>query len=147
MAGDESQESRESAKSQEDPEYQEGEERVVSAWRDLLAQHANLVSELDRALQPHGLGTSDFEVLDRLVDAGNSMRVHQLAEAVHLSQSALSRLVSRLDRQGLLSRAMCADDRRGVFVWLTEAGRLRHAAARPAQRAVLAVHLGSDQVP
>lgn len=119
------------------------DDEVVSAWHDLLALHAHLTFDLDRALQPHGLGTSDFEVLDRLVAAGDRIRMHQLAEAVHLSQSALSRLVSRLEREGLLSRTMCADDRRGIFVWLTDAGRLRHAAALPGQRAVLAAYLGA----
>lgn len=118
-------------------------ERVVLAWRDLLARHATLSSQLERVLHEHQLGVSDFEVLDRLADAGDCMRMHHLAQAVHLSQSALSRLVSRLERHGLLSRTLCADDRRGIFVWLTEAGRLRHATAMPAQRAVLAAHLGA----
>ncbi len=116
---------------------------VVIAWRDLQARHATVAWELDRVLHEHRLGMSDFEVLDRLADAGDRMRMHHLAEAVHLSQSALSRLVSRLEREGLLNRTMCADDRRGIFVWLTEAGRRKHAAALPAQRAVLAAHLGT----
>jgi DNA-binding MarR family transcriptional regulator len=123
----------------------ESAERVVTAWRDLLARHATLSCELDRVLHEHGLGMSDFEVLDRLADAGDCLRMHHLAEAVHLSQSALSRLVSRLEKDGLLSRTMCADDRRGIFVWLSDLGRQRHAAARPAQRAVLAAHLGGGR--
>jgi DNA-binding MarR family transcriptional regulator len=118
------------------------EMEVVSAWRDLLARHAALTCELDRALHEHGLGMSDFEVLDRLADAdGGGLRMHHLAEAVHLSQSALSRLVSRLERDGLVTRTMCADDRRCLYVWLTELGRRRHGVARPVQRAVLASHL------
>jgi DNA-binding transcriptional LysR family regulator len=70
------------------------------------------------------------------------MRMHHLAEEVHLSQSALSRLVSRLERDGLLSRSMCEDDRRGIFVTLTDLGRQRHTAALPAQREVLTTHIG-----
>ncbi len=120
-----------------------GDQQVVSAWRDLLARHAALACDLDRVLHEHGLGMSDFEVLDRLADAGDCLRMHHLAEAVHLSQSALSRLVSRLERDGLVSRSMCADDRRGIFVALTDLGRRRHAAALPAQREVLAANLGS----
>jgi DNA-binding MarR family transcriptional regulator len=119
-----------------------GDQQVVSAWRDLLARHAALACDLDRVLHEHGLGMSDFEVLDRLADAGDCLRMHHLAEAVHLSQSALSRLVSRLERDGLVSRSMCADDRRGIFVTLTDLGRRRHAAALPAQREVLAAKLG-----
>jgi len=68
-------------------------------------------------------------------------RMQDLAEAVHLSQSALSRVVARLEADGLVVRAMCAEDRRGIFACLTDAGRERHAAARPAHRAVLAAAL------
>jgi len=123
------------------------EQQVVSAWRELLARHATLACELDRVLHEHGLGMSDFEVLDRLADAGDCVRMHTLAQAVHLSQSALSRLVSRLERDGLVTRTICDDDRRGIFVWLTDQGRARHAAAKPAQRAVLAAHLTLSSAP
>jgi DNA-binding MarR family transcriptional regulator len=118
------------------------EQELTSAWRELLARHAAVSCELERALHDHGLGVSDFEVLDRLADHGdNAYRMHDLAEAVHLSQSALSRLVSRLERDGLVLRTMCSDDRRCIYVELTDLGRQRHAAARPVQRAVLAARL------
>jgi DNA-binding MarR family transcriptional regulator len=61
-----------------------------------------------------------------------------LGEEVHLSQSALSRAVDRLEREGLVERTTCATDRRGVYVRITEAGRERWAQACPTQRAVLA---------
>ncbi|MBX6354568.1 MAG: MarR family transcriptional regulator [Micromonosporaceae bacterium] len=125
----------------------EAEQQAVSAWRDLLARHATVACELDRVLHEHGLGMSDFEVLDRLVDAGGCVRMHDLAQAVHLSQSALSRLVSRLERDGLVTRTICDVDRRGIVVWLTDLGRQRHAAARPVQRAVLAAHLTGPAAP
>lgn len=120
-------------------------DQVVEAWRELLARHATLSCDLDRVLHEHGLGVSDFEVLDRLADAEDgSLRMLHLGEEVHLSQSALSRLVSRLERDGLVTRTMCTDDRRCISVRLTELGRTRHAAAQPAQRAVLATHLAKS---
>jgi DNA-binding MarR family transcriptional regulator len=120
----------------------DSERELILAWRELLACHAAVSCELERALHDHGLGVSDFEVLDRLVDTEDgSHRMQELADAVHLSQSALSRLVSRLERDGLVARTMCADDRRCIYVALTELGRRRHAAARPIQRAVLAARL------
>ncbi|MFG2331598.1 MarR family winged helix-turn-helix transcriptional regulator [Streptomyces sp. NPDC048604] len=118
-------------------------ERVlVQEWRDVLALHARTTCELDRALQPFGIGASDFEVLDVLAevepaDGGDACRVQELASHIHLSQSALSRLVARLEKGGLVVRGMCGEDRRGVKVALTDAGRQRHAEARPLQRAVL----------
>jgi hypothetical protein len=65
-------------------------------------------------------------------------RAQDLADAVHLSQSALSRLVDRLARHGLVERCGCEGDRRGVYVVLTEAGQQRHAEAVPTHRGVLA---------
>ncbi|MFC8596390.1 MarR family winged helix-turn-helix transcriptional regulator [Streptomyces atroolivaceus] len=118
------------------------EQALVGEWREMLALHARTLGELDRALGGHGLGASDFEVLDVLADAAAEggaacLRVQEIASRVHLSQSALSRLVARLERDGLVRRAMCSEDRRGVRVELTDAGRVRHTEARPLQRAVL----------
>jgi len=113
---------------------------LVTAWRQLANRYAAISCTLERELQErHGIGMSEFEVIDRLVGAPETkLRMQELAEVVHLSQSALSRAVARLERDGLVCRALCEQDRRGVFVALTEAGRERHAAARPTQRAVLA---------
>lgn len=122
---------------------------VVSTWRELSARHAAIVSDLERELQErHGLGVSEFEVLDRLVEgvclsADGKFRVQELAAGVPLSQSALSRLIARLEKAGLVLRSMCADDRRGVFVTLTDAGRIRHSEALPTQRRVLRDHLAA----
>jgi DNA-binding MarR family transcriptional regulator len=102
------------------------------------------VCEIDRVLHPHGLGASDFEVLDILASgspgagAGGEWRVQCLAGRVHLSQSALSRLVARLEKDGLVERQVCAEDRRGVRVCLTRKGRDLHTEVLPLHRAVLA---------
>ncbi|MFE3323766.1 MarR family winged helix-turn-helix transcriptional regulator [Streptomyces sp. NPDC059176] len=118
------------------------ERALVEEWRDVLALHARTMCELDRALHQHGLGASDFEVLDVLAEGkpeggGSSCRVQELASRVHLSQSALSRLVARLEKDGLVTRGMCSEDRRGVRVELTALGRERHAEVQPLQREVL----------
>jgi DNA-binding MarR family transcriptional regulator len=117
---------------------------VVGEWRDLLAKHAAAWGALEHELgAKHDLGPSDFEVLDYMVEhGGEKLRVQELADGAHLSQSAVSRLVARLERSGLVFRAMCDVDRRGVFVCITEEGRARHAAAAPTHRAVLASVLG-----
>lgn len=124
------------------------DESLVSEWHDLLARHAATCCALERELQQHhGIGVSEFEALERLVQGGkNQYRAQELTEAVHLSQSAASRVVARLEREGLVTRAMCAGDRRGIFVALTKSGRERYAAAQPTQRAVLAKMLRGDGV-
>jgi DNA-binding MarR family transcriptional regulator len=121
----------------------EGVPGIVSAWRALAARHAAVSAALERELgERHGLGVTEFEVLERLAeDEEHQFRVQELAEAVHLSQSALSRLIGRLEQHGLVERSLCDLDRRGIYVCLTEAGRRRHAEALPTQRAVLAATL------
>ncbi|MFD5268068.1 MarR family winged helix-turn-helix transcriptional regulator [Streptomyces sp. NPDC058335] len=111
-------------------------------WRDILSVHARTTCEIDRVLHPHGLGASDFEVLDILATEaprpGDQCRVQNLAGRVHLSQSALSRLIGRLEKDGLVERSVCMEDRRGVWVALTPKGRDLHDEVLPIQREVLA---------
>ncbi|WP_405875835.1 MULTISPECIES: MarR family winged helix-turn-helix transcriptional regulator [unclassified Streptomyces] len=120
--------------------------RLEEKWRDILSLHARTMCEIDRALHPHGLGASDFEVLDILASEaprdGDHCRVQNLVGRVHLSQSALSRLIGRLEKDGLVERSVCIEDRRGVWVALTAKGRDLHAEALPLQREVLVRLLG-----
>ncbi|MFC0625965.1 MarR family winged helix-turn-helix transcriptional regulator [Kribbella deserti] len=115
----------------------------VREWRELLARHADMSCVLERELQAaHQLGMSEFEVLERLAEIPeHSGKVQKLAGAVHLSQSALSRVISRLEIAGLVERKICPEDRRAVNVLITEAGLQRHAEAQPTQRRVLAERL------
>ena len=111
----------------------------MGEWRELLERHAAVSCALERALdEQHQIGLSEFETLDRLVDANSGKyRMSDLAGDIHLSQSALSRAVARLERDGLVERNMCTDDRRAMFVCLTEKGRRIHKEALPTHRAVL----------
>jgi DNA-binding MarR family transcriptional regulator len=119
------------------------DEQLVDAWRGLLESHARAHCALERALKDHDLGVSEYEVLERLAAGGDEQRrMQELGAAVHLSQSALSRVVARLERDGLAKRGMCAEDRRGIYVCITDLGRERLQAARPAHRAALAEALG-----
>jgi DNA-binding MarR family transcriptional regulator len=115
------------------------ENALVDEWRGLLATHARVHGALERALRPHDLGVSEYEVLERLAgeEFAEQRRMQELGEALHLSQSALSRVVGRLEKDGLVQRGMCPDDRRGIFVCITPAGRERYEKARPAHRTAL----------
>ena len=118
---------------------------IVDVWHELLDRYARSVSALERALEhEHGLGVSEYEVLERLAgeEFAEQRRMQVLGEALHLSQSALSRVVGRLEAEELVVRKMCAQDRRGIYTCLTDAGRTRFEAARPTHRAVLAETLG-----
>ncbi|WP_017538283.1 MarR family winged helix-turn-helix transcriptional regulator [Nocardiopsis halophila] len=117
---------------------------LVARWREVLSCYSDLSCALDRELQDrHGVGMSDFEVLDLLMSAEDGrVRMQELGERVYLSQSALSRSVARLERRGLVTRAMCDQDRRALFVACTDQGRELHARACPTHRALLERRLG-----
>ena len=90
---------------------------------------------------------TSYEVLHHLADAsGGRMRMCDLAEQAQLSRSGLTRLVDRLEREGLLERCSCEHDARGSYACLTETGpRAPARSARHApggrQRAVLLAFL------
>jgi DNA-binding MarR family transcriptional regulator len=63
------------------------------------------------------------------------MQMYKLADAVHLSRSALTRAVDRLERQGALERCRGTADPRQVFAAITERGLGRLAETTPAHLA------------
>ena len=104
----------------------------LAAWRGLLRSHAALVRDLDAELHArHDLSLHEYEVLLTLAAAPDGrMRMSELATAVVLSQSGLTRLVDRLVRDGSVARVRCEGDRRGQNAELTDAGRRRYGEAR-----------------
>lgn len=117
-------------------------EAELRAWRGLLRAHASLAKRLEGRLEcEHGLQMSSYEVLQHLTDApGGRMRMCDLAEQAQLSRSGLTRLVDRLERDGLLSRCTCQHDARGAYACLTELGHERLCAAKGTHRAVVREH-------
>lgn len=119
-------------------------------WRALAALHGLIESSLEKALQgSHGLSVVEFTVLDALSrQDGWHMRMQQLARATALSSSATTRLVTRLEDRDLLTRIICADDRRGIYTELTDTGRTVLAEARPTHDATLRTALAeADEIP
>ncbi|HEX3510374.1 MAG TPA: MarR family transcriptional regulator [Solirubrobacteraceae bacterium] len=113
-----------------------GEQR---AWRALLRAHSCLAKRLDAELERlHGLPMTSYEVLHRLEEATRGrMRMCDLADQAQLSRSGLTRLVDRLERDGLLERCSCSHDARGAYACLTDAGRQRLREARVTHLAVV----------
>lgn len=105
----------------------------LGAWRGLLRVHAALVRELDAELDAaHGLPLSSYDVLIYLQSApGKRLRMAELADSVLLSRSGVTRLVDRLEREGLIVRDTCTSDGRGLYAVLTDEGEAMLAQARP----------------
>ncbi|WP_026556782.1 MarR family winged helix-turn-helix transcriptional regulator [Arthrobacter sp. 35W] len=111
----------------------------AKGWRTLAALHGLIEAELERSLQESaGLSVVEYTVLDALSrQDGWHMRMQQLARATALSPSATTRLVNRLEDRGLLTRILCADDRRGIYTELTVPGLDLLEGARPVHDATL----------
>lgn len=105
----------------------------AQGWRTLAALHGFIEDALERALSKEaGISVVEYTVLDALSrQQGWHMRMQQLARASALSPSATTRLVNRLEERGLLTRADCQDDRRGIYTELTQPGHRLLDAARP----------------
>ncbi|MBA3524699.1 MAG: MarR family transcriptional regulator [Geodermatophilaceae bacterium] len=102
------------------------------AWRSFLRTHASITRRLEAELMSeHDLPLASYDVLVQLAEVPQRrLRMTDLAEAVLLSRSGLTRLVDRLTRDGLVTRQPCEDDARGTYAVLTDQGleRLRRAA-------------------
>src|SRR5882724_12736895 len=119
-------------------------DQLLDRWSELEAEHARVREALEHRLQrEHRLSLTEYEVLRRLSDSPEGhRRIQELAEEIHLSQSALSRLVQRLEDDGFVCRNVCDHDRRGVFACVTDAGRKAQSEAHPTHVSVLAETLG-----
>ncbi len=117
---------------------------LLDRWNELEAEHARVREALEHRLQrEHRLSLTEYEVLRRLAESPEGhRRIQELAEEIHLSQSALSRLVQRLEDDGFVCRNVCDHDRRGVFACVTDAGRKAQAEAHLTHVSVLAETLG-----
>ena len=117
----------------------------LRAWRGLLRAHACLAKRLDAELErAHHLPMTSYEVLNHLQEAtGGRMRMCDLAEQAQLSRSGLTRMVDRLEREGLLERCSCDHDARGSYACLTESGRERVEEAHVTHLSVVREHFFS----
>jgi DNA-binding MarR family transcriptional regulator len=115
---------------------------LAQSWCALSLLHGRIESHIERALQAkHDLSAREYSLLDVLSRQhdgdGGHLQMKQVADAVVLSQSATTRLVTRLEDRGLLERYLCPTDRRGIYTNVTEAGLKLLEEARPTNDAAL----------
>src|SRR5262245_34117389 len=115
---------------------------LAQGWSALALLHGRIEAHIERALQAkHDLSVREYSLLDVLSrqhdDEGGHLQMKQVADAVVLSQSATTRLVTRLEDRNLLARYLCPTDRRGIYTNVTEAGLKLLAEARPTNDAAL----------
>lgn len=103
------------------------------AWIRLLRAHAAITRELSARLEAqHGLTLSDFDVLVQLYTAPErSLRRVDIARAVLLTASGITRLLDGLERAGWVEKRACDTDARVSYAALTDQGveKFEHALA------------------
>ncbi|GGQ41328.1 DNA-binding MarR family transcriptional regulator [Actinomadura coerulea] len=115
---------------------------LAHSWSALSLLHGRIESRVERALQAgHRLSAREYSLLDVLSrqhdGEGGHLQMRQVADSVVLSQSATTRLVTRLEDRGLLSRYLCPTDRRGIYTDVTDDGLRLLEEARPTHNTAL----------
>jgi DNA-binding MarR family transcriptional regulator len=115
---------------------------LAQGWSALSLLHGRIEAHIERALQArHGLSVREYSLLDVLSrqhdGEGGHLQMRQVADAVVLSQSATTRLVTRMEERGLLSRYLCPTDRRGIYTNVSPEGFVLLEQARPTNNAAL----------
>ncbi|PJJ73536.1 DNA-binding MarR family transcriptional regulator [Diaminobutyricimonas aerilata] len=113
---------------------------VVERWRSLQTTYLSTASALERALDEKcDLGLSEFEVLDLVAESNSDQQclMRDLVARTPMTQSALSRIVDRLQKAELVEREECGFDRRSMFVHVTAKGSAVHAEAQRVYRSLL----------
>jgi DNA-binding MarR family transcriptional regulator len=100
------------------------DKRRRTPWPAMLTAHAVLIGAAEKRLAAAGLPELGwYDVLWALEQApGRRLRMHELADRCVISRSNLTRLIDRLENEGLVKRDRDAEDRRGAFAVITRAG-------------------------
>lgn len=121
----------------------------MDVWRSFLRAHAHITRVLEaELLAGQRLSLASYDVLVQLAEApGRRLRMTELADAVLLSRSGVTRLVDRLERSGLVARARVDSDGRGVVAVLTQLGYDRLRAATGTHLTGVARHFAGPLDP
>src|SRR4051794_23159093 len=109
------------------------DDEEMAAWRSMIEVHTAVMASLEtESVERHGLSGGDYAVLVNLSEAlDERVRMCDLAIALHLSPSGITRRLDGLVRQGLVTREPSTEDRRVMLAVLTPAGRTALEAAAP----------------
>jgi DNA-binding MarR family transcriptional regulator len=112
--------------------------RWMPAWMTLVRTHTRLWERLEGQMRrDHGLTMARYDVLAQLDNAGGRLGLSELAAAIALSPSGLSKLLDRMDASGLIRREPDPDDARAAFATITPAGSALVATARTGHHELL----------
>lgn len=117
------------------------EDERITAFGLFAEVYTGLMARFAAQLAEHRLSVTEFEVLVRLIRSPrHRLRMSELAGQVALTTSGITRVVDRLERDGLVARVACPEDRRGAWAQLTEEGIARVTRALPSHIELIERH-------
>jgi DNA-binding MarR family transcriptional regulator len=121
------------------------------AWRDVFEAYAAVMDLLVVEMKDEvGISLTEYDVLLHLSEMPVPVRMNELAQAVVISKSGLTRVVDRMEQDGLLKRVPIAGDRRSMAIAMTRDGdgvfRDARAVHRRGIRKYFTDHLTDDEV-
>ena len=118
------------------------DDKRMAVWRAFLRTYTTIIPLLECEMrEAQGLPLMWYNVLSHLSrDSGEGLRLQELAEAIGLSQSGLTRLLDRMGEAGLVARQPCPDDRRGAYAVMTPEGQAALEQATPIYRRGIEAH-------
>jgi len=120
-------------------------DRQKSAWSGFFVAHGRITRKIDQMLKRARCVSIDvYDVLLTLEIAEEGRLImSELAKRVLLTRSGMTRLTDRLEKQGLLKRESCPNDRRAIYVVITEKGLQERERAWEVYRAGIAEHFAA----
>ena len=122
---------------------------MLDAWRGFLFAHAKVVRALEAdMIEQHDLPLTWFDLLGRIKQApGQRLRMHQLEQASLFTRSGITGLADRLEKAGFVRRERSAEDRRGVYLAITQAGTDKIDEVWPDHELSIQNHFGQHVDP
>ncbi len=122
---------------------------MLDTWRGFLFANAKVVRALDTdMIEQHDLSMTWFDLLSRIKQApGQRLRMHQLEEASLFTRSGITGLADRLEKAGFVRRERSAEDRRGVYLAITQAGIDKIDEVWPDHQLSIQKHFGEHLDP
>ncbi|WP_010651918.1 MarR family winged helix-turn-helix transcriptional regulator [Oceanobacillus massiliensis] len=93
----------------------------LKAFVVLMKASRTLEEITKKDISSHGMRTSDFTILEALYHKGRQT-IRQISEAVLINTGSITYVIDKLENKGLLERSNCSEDRRAVYIQITDKG-------------------------
>lgn len=88
----------------------------------LMKASKSIMEHVKKDISDHGMRTSDFTVLEALYHKGRQT-IREISEAVLINTGSITYVIDKLEKKELLERSYCKEDRRVVYIQITEKGK------------------------